>query len=82
MDYNYILAGFVGAAVGRIIYKINKYFTKEEPPKELSLLIYEKDYEIGKTTLIFYKPLHSRAAYIEPPEWICKKDITYKFVIG
>ena len=30
MDYNYVMAGFVGALVGRIIYKIDKYFYKED----------------------------------------------------
>ena len=81
MDYNYIIAGFVGGLIGRIIYKIDKYFTEKETPKPTNILIYEKDYRSLKTTLIFYAPLNG-PEYLEPPEWVCKKDATYKFVIG
>ena len=82
MDYNYLIAGFVvGVLVSRIIYKIDQHFTKKEIPKPTNILIYEKDYRNLKTKLIFYAPLDG-PSYLEPPEWICKKDATYKFIIG
>ena len=30
MDYNYFIAGFVGGLVGRVIYKVDKYFCEEK----------------------------------------------------
>ena len=80
--FSYLIAGFVGALVSRIIYKIDKHFTKKEAPKSMSLCIYAKDYETRKTTLIFHQPLYNSVDYVEPPEWVCKKDTTYKFIIG
>ncbi len=35
MDYNYIVAGFIGALVGRVIYTIDKYFCEEKWRNEM-----------------------------------------------
>ena len=81
MDYNYLIAGFIGGLIGRVIYKIDKYFTKKEIIKSIHMYIYEKDYETKKTKLIYYQPLYNSVSYVEPPEWVCKKDATYKVII-
>lgn len=84
-----LLASFVGGAVVQLFNELEKFFKKKkeatkESPKSMSIFIYKKDYEAKKFGLIFQSPLHSSIGldYLEPPEWICKKDTTYKFIIG
>ena len=79
--FGYLIAGAIGGFVVHIFYYVKQYFTEKEIPKSMNILIYENSYRNLKTKLIFYAPLNGLDC-LEPPEWICKKDATYKFVIG